>query len=386
MTTHRRTHPPPQSMPGAARRLVFKLHLYTGLLAGLLLVLSGLTGSALVFREELETLAHPERRVAADQGERVALDAVLQTVRRAYPDDRPFAIRMPRTPQEAYLIKLNGAHDRFVYLDPYNGRILGTHRQNQSVLGWIALLHTQLLAGEAGKTALGLGGLLLTGLCVTGLVLWWPRSGKISQGVSIRWSARWKRLNFDLHRVSGFYTSLFLLLTASTGAAFVFNKTAVGLVDAVTASAPRAAPPRVEPGRSGIPVPSLDMLLRQADRALPAPTTWISLPQTPDAPLAVRKKLPQERHPNGRNFVYLDPHSGRVLQVEHALASPLGTRVFNTFYPLHIGTVAGTPTRVLQVIAGLAPTLLWVTGLIMRASRRQRRRPSRALPQTDPLT
>ncbi len=363
--------PPPRIMPGAARRFVFKLHLYTGLLAGLLLVLSGLTGSALVFREELEALAHPERLVVAPQGERVALDRVLQTVRRAYPGDRPFAIRMPRTPQETYLIKLNSAHDRFVYVDPYNGRLLGAHRQKQSVLGWIALLHTELLAGETGKTVLGIGGLLLLGLCVTGLVLWWPRNGKISQGFTVRWSARRKRLNFDLHRVLGFYASLLLLLTASTGAAFVFNKTATGFIDTVTASAPRAAPPRALPSPKGTPARALDSLLQQADRVLPAPTTWVSLPQSPQAPLVVRKKLPQETHPNGRNFVYLNQYTGKVVQIEHALSAPFGTRVFNTFYPLHIGAIGGTPTRILQVVAGLAPTLLLVTGFVMWKSRKK---------------
>lgn len=357
-----------------ARRFVFKLHLYTGLLVGLLLMVSGLTGSVLVFREELEALAQPDLHVTAQQGERIAVEAVLQTVRRAYPADQPFAIRMPRTPQQTYLVKLNNAHDLFVYVDPHNGSILGAHRQDQSVLGWISLLHTELLAGEAGETAIGIGSLLLLGLCVTGLVVWWPRNGKLSQGFKIQWSARWRRLNFDLHRASGIYAVLFLVITAATGAAFVFNETAIDLVDAVTASAPRAAPPRVEPARSGTPTRSLDALLHQADRALPAPTTWITLPQTPQAPVVVRKKLGQELHPNGRNFVYLDQYSGRVLQLEHALSAPLGTRVFNTFYPLHIGAVAGTPTRVLQVVVGLAPTVLLVTGFVMWKNRRKRKR------------
>ena len=361
----------PRTMPGTARRFVFKLHLYTGLLIGLLLMLSGLSGSVLVFRDEIEAVAYPELLVTAARGERIAVDDMLQRVRRAYPDDLPFAIRMPRTPQQTYMVKFNGAHDLFVYVDPYSGRILGAQRQMDSPTRWISLLHTQLLSGEAGETALGIGALLLIGLCVTGLVLWWPRNGKISQGFKVQWSARWKRLNFDLHRASGVYAALLLLLAASTGAAFVFNKTATGLVDTVTASAPRAAPPRALPSPGGIPVRALDTLLHQADRVLPAPTTWIGLPQTPQAPLVVRKRLPQELHPNGRNFVYLNQYSGNVIQVEHALSAPLGTRVFNTFYPLHIGAIGGTPTRVLQVVVGLAPTLLLVTGFVMWKSRKK---------------
>lgn len=46
-----------------------------------------------------------------------------------------------------------------------------------------------------------------------------------------------------------------------------------------------------------------------------------------------------------RNSVYLDPHLGRVLQVENALAHPWVRALSNTFYPLHIGAIAGIPTR-----------------------------------------
>ncbi|AAZ96667.1 conserved hypothetical protein [Thiobacillus denitrificans ATCC 25259] len=360
-----------------ARRLVVKLHLYTGLFVGLLLAVTGLSGSVLVFREELEALAHQHLLVSDGSGERVAVADVVAAVQRAYPADKPFAIRVPRAPQETYLVKLNNAHDRFVYVDPYDGSILGTHRQRETVLGWLALLHTELLAGEAGETVVGVGGLLLLGLGATGVVLWWPRNGKLSQGFKMQWSAHWKRLNFDLHRATGIYAVLFLSITAATGAAFVFNASAIDLVDALTASAPRPPAPRLPPDRPGAPAPTLDALLQAADRALPLPTTWVSLPQTASAPLVVRKKRPDEPHPNGRNFVFLDPRSGAVLQLERDLLAPRGTRVFNTLYPLHVGAIAGTPTRILQAAVGLAPLVLMVTGLAMWANRRRRKRPPR---------
>lgn len=356
------------------RRLVFKLHLYVGLLVGLLLVVVGLSGSVLVFREELEALAYPQLLVSNAAGERIAVEEVVQTVQRAYPADRPFAIRVPRSSRETYLVKLNSAHDRVVYIDPYSGHILGGHRQRETVLGWLALLHTELLASEAGETMVGLGGLLLLGLSATGLVLWWPRNGKLSQGFKVQWSARWKRLNFDVHRATGIYAVLFLSITAATGAALVFNASGVDLVDALTASAPRPAAPLVESTSSGTAVRTLDTLLDAADRALPLPTTWVSLPQTPTTPLVVRKKRPDEAHPNGRNFVYLDPRTGAVLQIERDRFAPRGTRVFNTFYPLHVGAIAGTPTRILQVGVGLTPLVLFTTGAVMWATRKRKTR------------
>lgn len=106
-------------------------------------MLSGLSGSVLVFRDEIEALAYPELLVTAAQGERIAVDEMLHTVQRAYPEDKPFAIRMPRTPRQTYLVKMNTAHDLFVYVDPYSGRILGAHRQKDSATGWVSLLHTE---------------------------------------------------------------------------------------------------------------------------------------------------------------------------------------------------------------------------------------------------
>lgn len=356
------------------RRVIFKIHLYIGLGIGLLLALSGLTGSLVVFRDEIEGLVYPELMETAPRDERVSLQEVLNAVQRAYPQDKPFAIRMPRTPQQTYRVKMNDAHDLFIYVDPYSGKILGAHRQEDTFTGWVALLHTEILSGERGETLLGVGALLLICMAVTGLILWWPRNGKISPGFKIQWSAHWKKVNFDLHRASGIYVALFLLLTAFTGASLVFNKTFAYVINTVTASPPRPAPPLSDPLRAGMPTPLLDVLLHQADRILPATTTWINLPQTPQAALVIRKKLPEESHPNGKNFVYFDQYTGEVLQVENALTAPLGTRIFNTLYPIHIGAIGGTPTRILQVITGLALPVLLVTGFVIWKNRKKVKR------------
>ena len=146
------------------------------------------------------------------------------------------------------------------------------------------------------------------------------------------------------------------------------------MINAITQTPPRAAQPLSDPRQARMPRPALDMMLHQADYILPASTTWINLPQKPMAPLVVRKKLVQEFHPNGRSFVYLDQYSGKVLQVENALTASLGTRIFNTLYPIHIGVIGGAPTRLLQVIIGLSPLILFTTGYIMWWNRRKAKR------------
>ncbi|MDE2366357.1 MAG: PepSY domain-containing protein [Betaproteobacteria bacterium] len=354
------------------RKVIFSFHLYAGLAAGLFLVLSGLTGSMIVFREEIEELMHPELLQTVARNERVPVQAVLDAVKQAYPQDRLLFMRMPRTPRQTYMLKMNDAYGLFIYADPYSGALLGAHRQEDTFMGWIALMHTELLIGERGKTILGVGALLLICMSITGLYLWWPPSAKrskILRGFRIDWPAPWKKVIFDTHRAIGVYTILFLLIVAFTGVSLVFNKTVIELTNLLTASPPRPAPPLSklpETAKSSI---SLDELLQEADRMLPGHTTWINFPQTPQAALVVRKKMADELHPNGRSFIYFDQYTGEALRVENASATPLGTRVYNTFYPVHTGVIGGLFTRVLQAVIGFSPLVLLITGYVMWRNR-----------------
>ncbi|BCT68024.1 PepSY-associated TM helix domain-containing protein [Nitrosospira sp. NRS527] len=355
------------------RKLVFNIHLYIGLASGLFLVLSGLSGSMIVFREEIEKLMHPELLETVTRDKRIPVQTVLNTVKRAYPEDRIVFIRMPRTSQETYLFKMNGAHDLFVYADPYSGEVLGAHRQEDTLIGWVALVHTELLIGERGKTALGVSALLLICMSVTGPFLWWPPNGKISRGLKIDWRSPRKKLVFDMHRAFGIYSMLFLLIVAFTGVSLVFNKTVIEITNFLTASAPRPPPPFSSSlGKTETILP-IDDLLHKADRILSGPTTWITLPQTAEAPLVIRKKMPEEFNPNGKSFIYFDQYTGEVLLVEEASSAPAGARIYNTFYPIHIGTLGGLPTRIFQVIVGFLPLLLFVTGYIMWKNRSKAR-------------
>lgn len=359
------------------RRVIFNCHLYGGLVAGLFLVLSGLTGSMIVFREEIEALMYPELMETVVRDDRAPLQTVLNAVKYAYPEDKLFSVRMPRTPQQTYQLKMNNAHDLFVYADPYSGEILGAHRQEDTFMGWLALLHNDLLIGESGKNILGVSALLLIGISITGFVLWWPPNGKgkISQGFRVDWFAPWKRVIFDMHRAAGIYSIFFLLIIAATGASLVYNKAAAEIANFLAASPPKPAPPVSSPSDTGEMLFSVDDLLQQAERILPDATiTWVNFPQTPQASLVVRKKSPEESHPNGRNFIYFDQYTGKVLHVEDTAIAPLGARIYNVLYPIHTGAIGGTYTRILQVIVGLMPLILFVTGYVMWRNRRKVKR------------
>jgi uncharacterized iron-regulated membrane protein len=104
------------------------------------------------------------------------------------------------------------------YFNPYTGADLGdTFTRGERILYWIVELHDNLLLGFDGKWWNGVGSIVFTASCLTGLVVWWPGVARWKRSLYFRWSTGWRRLNWDLHSVFGFWMFLFLLMWGISG-------------------------------------------------------------------------------------------------------------------------------------------------------------------------
>ncbi len=369
------------------RRICSTVHLWVGLVLSLVLVVLSVTGSALVFRHEVDRALNPDLLRVEPAGGRVPLGAVIAAVGDAAPESSPRLLRLPRDPEAPHEVWL--ADDRHVYVDPYQGTVLGVRGDREGAMNALFALHAELLGGEGGAKVVGLIGLLTLLLGGTGLVLWWPTKvtvSRLKKGLQIAWRHGPRRLNYDLHRAGGFYTSAFLALVAATGAALVFYAEAGAALHAATGTPMPPPPPAVHADEGPAAPEVLDAALAAARRVLPnGVPTFLTLPQTGGAPLAVRLRTPGEWHPNGRSYVYLGPADGRVLRVDDAREAPGASRAMHAAYPLHIGAFGGparSMIRVLYVVLGLAPAILSVTGTLIwfRRWRKRNRRVHRGAP------
>lgn len=359
------------------RQLIFKAHMYVGLCVGLLLALMGLTGSMLVFGDELDEFLNPALLSVEQRGERVSIEDVLKSVRQTYPSEKVARIRFPHDREGTYELCFEAKTDaRCVYVDPYSAAVLGSRVPGHSFKGRLISLHRRLLSGAPGETIIGVAGILLLLLSLSGALLWWPGRRNLARGWTIRWKNSRYRVNYDLHRIVGICAMLFLSFSALTGAAMVFRPSlerALNRLASVPQPKPKPTSTVVEGQRA-----SLDELIRNADAALSqGELTMINLPATPTAAVVVRKRVAGELHPSGRSLIYLDQYSGQVLLAENALAAPPVTRTFGNLYPLHVGRLGGTGTRLLQVLVGFVPAILFCTGLLMWRSRVRARKLSK---------
>lgn len=355
--------------PLKLRSFAFHLHRYIGLAVGLLLIIVGLTGSLLVFSDEIDHfLLRRQIGHIIPSGQRVSIESVLDKVKAAYSDQPDIkatftsTIPEPDAPYQIFLSSPNGNRTE-VNVNPYTGAIMGSRNSDRTFRTLAIKLHYQLLAGETGRQILGVVALLLFILSITGIILW-PGWRRLISGFKIKLNAHPKRANFDIHKVAGIIAAVFLGLTGFTGFCWNFYDFTKPVIFAVTFT-PNLPNPVSNPIR-GSSALRLTQLLQKSDVALPdATTTYIVLPTKPEDALRVGKKLPQESWKYGYSQVYLDQYTGEIIQLKNTLKQSLGDKILDLFIPLHYGTFGGLPTRILYVFVGLAPLILFITGFVM---------------------
>lgn len=196
--------------------MIAKVHLWLALLLGVYVVVISVSGSAVVFRGELNRWAVPFA-VPSTDGEPLTGDALAAALAETYPDHTVLRFTEPRFPRQpvAVLLERDGVeHGR--QFDPFAVADMGeTYPPTVRVVEWLVSLHDDLLAGDVGRRVNGvLGGLVLI-LALTGIVIWWPGRHRWAQGLYVTPSS--PRFVARLHSAVGFWVSLLLVNWALTG-------------------------------------------------------------------------------------------------------------------------------------------------------------------------
>jgi uncharacterized iron-regulated membrane protein len=82
---------------------------------------------------------------------------------------------------------------------------------------WLVHLHASLYAGSRGYVLNGIGAFSLILLCLTGAVIWWPGRAHWRRSLTVEWSARFPRINWDVHSAFGFWFLAFVAMWGVSG-------------------------------------------------------------------------------------------------------------------------------------------------------------------------
>jgi uncharacterized iron-regulated membrane protein len=202
------------------RKAVFQIHMWSGIGVGVYVLMISITGSILVYRNELYVAATREPIVVARSGPQLTDDELKSAASRAYPGYTITDMSRALNPDEAVRISLDGpSSSKRRLFNPYTGEDLG----NSEPLGIWAVsklleLHDDLLAGETGRNVNGFAALLVIVLASTGMVVWWPGIKAWRRSLIVHRKVGWRRFTWELHSMVGFWALGFIILFGLSGA------------------------------------------------------------------------------------------------------------------------------------------------------------------------
>ena len=344
------------------KKTIRKLHLWLGLASGIIIFIVAVTGCIYVFKEEITSYTqHDFDYVKAQNSSRVSLDVVVDSFKKNHPENKLQFIKQKESYPNATIVL--GDEKIQVAYNPYNGNEVMSLNSAASFFIVILKIHRTLLLGDIGKNIIAISSFIFLFMLISGFVLWFPtNSRKLKSFFTIN-NKSFKRLNFDLHRISGFYASFVLVFIVSTGLFFSYDFVK-NAAFAVTNSTPytKWGP---NSGTQKIKGINIDAIYTQIQKEYPnCIESSIFYPKENDGSIRVKLKYAYEYIPKYNTF-FLDQFSGKLLQSDLDKNASMAEKVKNSIFGIHTGSIFGIVGKTIVFFAVIIATSLPITGFVM---------------------
>ena len=367
------------------KKKILWLHKWLGLISGLVVLIVSLTGCLTVFQDELQLMTHPEKFFIEKPNESssntIALTQLIAIAQKqlntgekvsrveVFPQkDRTWIFRAVKTNKDAFLYSDYFVYHKRVFVNPYTGKVQVVENTKMNFFQIVLQLHMNLLLGKNyGHFIVGFSTIFFAVLCLTGIVLWWPKKWKpktIKNNFSIKFKASKKRFNYDLHNVLGFYSLLFALLFAFTGLMFAFpafKKAISNQLNSLDSEEKEVSLPFVPQKSATVLDNGLNYVLTKHPNA-----DQLSIRLEKDVKELQGIQVRIEKNRTGVFYwYYFDQLSGQLDKLKSSNNLQLGSRVASLNYDLHVGSIGGIYTKILAFFASLVCASLPITGFII---------------------
>ena len=364
------------------KTIIRKIHLWLGLGSGLIIVLLGITGCILAFEVEIRSITEPFQYVAEENKNYLPPSQIKSIADKHLASKKALGVEYPGKGKSAVAVYFDETHFERLYVNPYTGAVLKHKNMTDDFFRIVLDGHFYLwLPHEIGQPIAASATLIFLVMMISGLILWWPKNKNVrKQRFTIKWNARWRRKNYDLHYVLGFYMTWVAIFLAVTGLVFGFEWFAKSMY--WVTSAGETMVPHEHPISDTTKVTAnINMADRLWQQHLPEvgdkESISVYFASLHTDPLEVIVNHKPGTYYNS-DFYHYDQYTGKELPATGSYAGKfteagLADKIVRMNYDMHVGAVLGLPGKLLAFFASLIAASLPVTGFLIWWGRRKKR-------------
>lgn len=362
------------------RRGLFKkytrmIHLWLGLITGLVVFIVSITGAIYVFQTEINLLfqagvyKNVEKQdkpfisptAIKEKSEEFFQQKIIYMTATVYPEGDRATVVWVRDSTRKYTA---------IVFNPYTGEVIHSYPYNVNFWAIILGLHTSLLIPGIGHHIVNISTILFVIMTITGLILWYPKQKKhLKQRLTIKWGASPRRLNYDLHNVLGFYLSWAAIIIALTGLVMAYQWMENSVYWLATAGETPQKQTRVKSDITNKEEISNSRAEEELVRIISSYDDLDNyfLEYAIDSADCYRLTMNTNKgyFYNRNDYYAIDQYTGETLKSDLWNNRNSGERIQAANLNIHIGAILGMPGKVLAFLSSLISASLPVTGFLI---------------------
>ncbi|QIH38259.1 PepSY domain-containing protein [Flavobacterium sp. Sr18] len=357
------------------KKLIGKIHLWLGLSSGIIVFIIAITGCLYAFQEEIQNITEEYRFVKEQNLNFLPPSKLVGIAKKELPNKLLHAIKYneKNNAVEAEFYQYEPSYYYTVFINPYTGKVLKTVNHEEGFFAFILDGHFNLwLPHEIGQVVVSVATLIFLVLLVSGFILWYPKNKNAAkQRFSFKWKkgTKWKRKNYDLHNITGFYVLIIGIIFAITGLVWGFQwfaysyYTMSGGEKSLLYEEPLS---KINQKVSTTMVKPLDAVWLQMQREYPlAKSIEIHPPETNMSTIAANANSDKGTYWK-IDYRYFDQYSLKEMSVSHIWGRKKTDKIADNLmkmnYDIHTGAILGLPGKIFAFLCSLLIASLPISG------------------------
>lgn len=407
------------------KTILFQLHWFLGISAGLILSIMGLTGALFSYEQQIIRAISPSSfEVSAQSGTVLSPAQLYQQLNSQFPTKKIKALTVTSSTTEAANVTFDDGSRKgeIRNVNPYNAQLL-PKANGEEFFDLVENIHRWLALGEVaklwsdgsdnqpeqwrnfGKQLTGISALALIYFVLSGIYLRWPRKSSLKEWVVVKKSLKGRSFLWNLHAVVGTWVLVFFLLLTLTGLTWSYDwyRNAAYAVMGVEAPKPKAKP-QSKPDHDKYTLASSIQNKPSAKASVSIPVTtlldagWTEFNKQVDSYSTAAFKIPQKgstleisfvdaipQHERARNTLKYNAAKQQVEELTFYKDKPLNEKIMSSMLPVHRGSFFGPIWQFLTMLAALSMPLFFITGWMLYLKRRKQKKITENMRQLAPL-